>query len=1066
MPHCNGRKKSKFKLKTMRPFLTTILCFFIVLNLCAQDKIPVKGKIMDNLGPVPYATVTIKNTQIGTTSNIDGNFTINAPQGATLVISLIGYTSQEVKVRGMDSIIVQLVETESKLDEFVVIGYQKVTRKKTTSAISSISGKELENLPASSFDQLLQGRLSGVNVQNFSGQPGASPTVSIRGSTLVSSNYDEYNVVNTPLYVVDGVPQPTENYVGPGTGTSMNYLGGVNPTDIESIDVLKDASATSIYGARAANGVILITTKKGRSGAPKVEVSIFGGFTQRPDLRDATLGTVERRQKMEVIESQLTYDQKRNLPSLLTDSLNPAFNGNTDWQDLFYQTGSVKNANISLSGGGEGGMNYRFSVGYYDEEGIVKATGQKRYSTRLNLFSKALKGKLEINPIIAYSRLDKARGNGGTADPFSVGAGTMPSSLFNLSESKRNFLIGSYNKDLDKNINNNLQVNLNLALSINKHLRLNSLTSYINTTSQRDYNRPNELMSGLGNYSYSYSDNSVSFATSNYFSYINSFGKHNLTGVVGSDVQTNQLQYSTAFGAEGASDQIRVIQGFLQNKIGVFSDYQAHGLLSFYGRFSYDFDSKYLLSFSSRYDGSSRFGKNNKWGFFPAVSAAWVISDEKFMEHSIFSLFKLRGSYGVSGSEPQPENVANANYLQYNMYRVNAGSFSGNNGAASYNGVTAITPNFFSGVAQKNLSWEKSTQWNGGLDMEVSKGKFSASIDVYNRETSLQLFAVQLPVTTGYDQAVTNSIGIRNAGVELALAAYPLKTSSSFKWFSRVNIAYNKNQIMSLPNGGRDLVMQGSGFDKTHILSIGSPNNAFYLYKTLGVFADANSIPLNPYTGVRYRNSNGEFRPGTFNVADLDGDYFIDIFNSDINPDKVPMGDPNPKYTGGWTNTLTYKNLSFTVFCTYTFDRDVLNQFEANQFSNSPSGDATANFVFYSTPDFSKLNIWKNPGDQAVYAKPDIGTYLYYYTPAQTFFLEKGDYFRIKSVNLSYNLGQNFLQKLHVDRINVFAVMDNVAMFQKSKKLPDAEAVNPYGEYNGYGYPIPKKYTLGLTVNF
>lgn len=1039
-----------------------LLLFFYLIAHCGYAQTKVTGVVNDDQNqPLPSVSVLIKGTKTGTVTDAKGGFSITVPANGTLLISLVGYAPQEIKVNGRTSITISLATTDSKMDEVVVIGYQKVTRKKATAAISSISGKELANLPSSSFDQLLQGRLSGVNVQNFSGQPGATPTVSVRGSSMVNANYDQFSVVNTPLYVVDGVPQPTENYVSPNTGTGSNYLGGINPNDIESIDVLKDASSAAIYGSRAANGVIMITTKKGRSGAPKVQVTVYGGLTERPELRDVTLGTVERRQKLAILQSQLTYAQQNNLPLLLTDSLNPAFNGNTDWQDLFYQKGTIKSADLTLSGGGDGGMNYRFSAGYYDEQGIIKATGFKRYNMRLNLFAKALNGKLDINPIISYARSDRARGSGDQGSPISLGAGSMPSSLLNLDEKKKAFLLGSYNSNLDKNISNAMTFTLNLGLTFDQHFRLNSQTSYIYNNSRRDYNRTNELNSGNGNYSYTYSDNTIDVLSSNYLSYGTTVNKkHNISAILGSDVQVNQFQNTQASGSNGASDQIQVVQGFQQNRIGAYSDYQSHGLLSFYLRGAYDFDSKYILSASARYDGSSRFGKSSKWGFFPAASAAWILSEENFMKNSKLTLLKLRGSYGITGSEPTD------NYLQYNLYNVNAGGFNGNGSATSYNGVTSVMPNFASGVAQKNLSWEKSTQWNVGVDMEIKNGKYSASFDVYNKEGSLQLFAVQLPVTTGYDMATTNAIGVRNAGAEVSIAAYPLNNSSPFKWFSRFNISYNKNQIMSLPNAGRDLVVNGSGFDKTHILSIGQPINAFYLYQTLGVYSTVENIPGNPYTGDRFRNGNGQYNAGDFQFADLDGDYFIDIFNDDINPDKRAMGDPNPKFTGGWNNTLNYKRFTFGVFCAFTFDRDVLNQFEANQFSNSTDGDPINRFAFYSTPDFDKLNIWKNPGDQATYAKVDIGTYRYYYTDAQSFFLEKGGYFRVKSVNIGYELGNKVIKKLKVDRVRFFGVADNLFMFQQSKKLPDAEAVNPYGEYNGGGYPIPKKYTLGVEVNF
>ena len=1041
--------------------------FYLLIPWLAFAQKTIKGTVLDqSKQPIPGVSILEKGTKNGTITNAEGKFVLTVKSdGAVIVARIVGFLSAEKAIGGNSIINFALNEDNKVLDEVVLIGYQKITRKKTTASISSISGKELANLPASSFDQLLQGRLSGVNVQNFTGQPGVAPTVSVRGNSTASTSYDQYNTIRSPLYVVDGIPQSSDDFVPAGTGTGTNYLAGINPNDIESIDVLKDASAAAIYGSRAANGVILITTKKGVVGETKISLSSYFGLVQRPELREATIGATERRQKMEVLQRQLTYDQRRQLPYLLTDSLNPAFNGNTDWQDLFYQVGKINDNNISLTGGGENGMTYRFSGGYYNEEGIVKGTGFKRYSSRLNLSSRAIKKKLLINPQFFYSRADRARGNEDPNDPLSptnIGAGNLPSSLINLSPEKLAYFVSPNSENLDKNISNQFGVNLNLSFEFNKHFTLNSQSSYTADNARRDASRSDLLNNGFGNSSTSFSSTAIGLRTSNYLNYTGSVNKHSFTAVVGQDIEYNQYQDTQAGGFGGPSDNIQVVTGFQQANIFAISQYRAHGLIAYYGRFNYDYADKYLLSATIRTDGSSGFGENNKYGVFPSVSVGWILSEENFMKNitnNPFTLVKVRGSYGATGNEDQ----RNA-YVQYNRYLVNRGSFSGNGGSTSYNGVTAITPNFVNGVAQKDLSWEKSTQWNIGTDIEIQNGKYAFSFDVYNKEVKDKLFNVDLPATSGYDNAYTNAFSVRNAGMELTITANPI--SKMVKWNTAFNISYNKNQIMSLPNGGRDIILSGDRFDKTHILSVGSPINAFYLYQTKGVFSRTGNIPQNPFTGERYRNSNGTFNEGDFYLADLDGDYFVDIFNDGINPDKMPIGDPNPRFTGGWTNNFSYKNFSLGIFTTFTLKRDVLNLFDSDRFANSQDGNAVANFANFSTPDLDKLNIWRNPGDNAEYAKYDLGTYRYYYTGAQTFFLEKGGYLRIKSINIGYDLNQRTLKKWGLSQFKIFAVMDNVHMFQQSKKLPDAEAVNGYGEYKGNGYPIPKKYTLGFQVQF
>jgi len=1030
----------------------------VSVNVRAQQ---IQGKVVDQDNkPIVGASIRNLSTTIATQTNQQGEFTINGEIQQKLEASSIGYERKQVVITQANLTII-LVETSSTLEEAVVIGYQTVTRKKATAAISSISGKDLENLPAASFDMLLQGRLAGVNVQNFSGAPGASPTLSVRGSSAINTQYsgdDYYNVISSPLYVIDGVPQPTEQFVGPNTGTGTNYLAGLNPNDIESIDVLRDASAAAIYGSRAANGVVMITTKKGRTGEPRVIITGYTGLTQRPELREVTLGSLERRQKLEILQRQLSLNDYRYIPRLLTDSLNPAFNGNTDWQDLFYQQGKVNNGNLSLSGGGNS-TTYRFSGDYYNEQGIVKATGFQRYSGRLNLSTKAINERLTINPIVSYSYNGRDRGNGNNTSPIALGSGNMPSSLFNLSPLMKDFLLGQYDSSLDVNKNTNLNANLNLNLVILPGLTFTSQSAYIVNDSKRDYNRPSLLNSGAGNYSSSTRYGDVQLRISNILSYNKEFDKHSLSVLIGQEAEKNKLELVSAEGSQGVSDQIQVVNGFLQNNIGAYSDIQKFSLLSYLSRLSYDYDGKYLFSGAFRADGSSRFGANNKWGYFPSASVGWILTEENFLkDHDWLTLLKIRGSYGLTGALPS------SNYLQYNLYNVNSGGYAGSSGSASYNGQVVIMPNFVSGVAQKNLSWQKNRQWNLGLDVELYRGRFSMMIDLFNKENYEGLFDVELPLTTGYDFAKTNSVGIRNSGVDVQFSADVLPRESSFKWRSNFNISYVKNRIMNLPNAGRDLVMGGDRFDKSHILSVGSPINAFYLYNTLGVFSTVDDIPVNPNTGERYRNSNGTFNPGDFYFQDLDGDYYIDVFNSGINPDKTPMGDPNFKWIGGWNNVISYKDLSFTFQFNYGFDRDVLNLFESDQFSNSTDGNAVDNFVYYSTPNIEKLDMWRNPGDQSTYAKYDLGTYRYYYTSAQSFFLESGSYIRWKNFIVSYNLPSNLLKSWKLSNLRVFGIMDNVLMWQKSKKLPDAEAVNPYGEYNGAGYPIPRKYTIGLEL--
>ena len=1049
-----------------------LLFFCCLMGVAAFAQSTITGTVKGGDGkPLAGASVLVQGTLIATQTNDQGVFTVRTSPESTLEISYVGFEKQLIALRGRTTLEITMKETFSTLDEVVLMGYQTVTRKKATAAVSSISGKELENLPAASFDILMQGRLAGVNVQNITGAPGASPSVAVRGNAAIGSSFlgngdDQLMAVSRPLYVIDGVPQPEDQYASLNTGTGTNAIAGLAPGDIESIDVLRDAAAAALYGSRAANGVILITTKKGRSGSPRVRVEAYSGIVTRPELREATLGTTERRQKMDILKSKLTNAQLANLPILLTDSLNPAYNGNTDWQDLFYRTGVTSNVNVSLEGGdSEGRSNYRFSGNYFEEEGIIKATGFNRLALRLNLGARALNNRLNISPIVSFTRNNRSRGTGSSTNPIALGAGNMPSSLLEYSETRKQILMNRYDEDLDFNVDNQLTLNLNTTLTILPNLTFTTQNSMLYNTSRRDRNRPSAMNSNLGNSAESFSTSTEDYRTSNFLNYSTTFGeKHTVSALLGQEFQYNRYLTTNAGGQLGVSDAIKTVTGFLQNNIWAGSDYQTWAVSSYMASLNYDYAGKYLLSGFIRRDGSSRFGENSKWGSFPSFSAGWLISEEPFMkDKSVFTLMKLRGSYGITG------NQAGGNYLQYNLYQVNAGSYYGSS-APSYNGVAAIRPNFTNGVAQQNISWQNSEQWNVGVDLELQNGRYSGFFDVFNRGTNRMVFPVELPTTTGYDYASTNSIGVRNFGAETQLTANVFDRSNAVGWRILFNASYVRNQITELPNNNRDLILTGDNFDKRHILSVGAPMNAYYLLKTLGVYSTIDDVPTNPLTGERYGNPNGLYSAGDFIFEDVDGDYLIDIFKDGITPDKRPMGDPNPKWSGGLTNEVMWKQWSLIAQINYTLDRDILNQFDADQFSNSQTGsvtDAMANFVANSTPNFDNINIWRKPGDQAEYAALDLGTYRYYYTSAQSFFLEPGDYIRLRSLILNYNFKPEVLRRLGMSELRLSLVADNLLRWQASKKVPDAENVTAaYGTYNGGGYPIPKKYTLSVNFTF
>ncbi|PSL43048.1 TonB-linked SusC/RagA family outer membrane protein [Chitinophaga niastensis] len=1050
------------------------IALLAVLPSIAQT-VKVSGTITDERnGRLPGASVKIKGNSQGVVTNEKGEFSIAVLPDATLEISFIGYLKQEQKLKGRTHLDIVLTQKSGALEDVVVIGYQTVSRRKATAAVSSIRGKDIENIPAGSFEQLLQGRMSGVNVQNFTGEPGAAPTISVRGNTAISTSYqnNQYKILNKPLYVIDDVPQFNDDMAGPDMGTGTNNIAGLNPNEIESVDVLKDAAAAAVYGSRGANGVIIIKTKRAHTGAPRFNISAYGGLTEIPKLRTVLVGAQERREKNRLYDDAFDGNVYRltHRSLIMTDSLNPDLNKVTDWQRMFYRNGMVRNVDLNVYGGTEYNT-YRLSAGFYMEDGIVKATGFKRYTMNYSSSIRTKNGAFEVVPNIRLARIERGRGSG-SADLFGAVGQSLPSSLFAPDESSLQSVLGRYSGNMDINTDNQVNGDISFHLSLSKQLSFRSRNSVAVVMGRRDVAVPSVLNQDLGNSSSSNSSLQQSYTTSNDLNWNVVLGKgkeHTINAIIGQEVQYSTFQNTFARGDRGASDQIQVVNGFPQGPyLSGSSAYSAFGILSLFSRVNYDYKSTYLFSASLRGDAASSFGPKNKWGYFPAISAGWIISNEPFMSRSAswLTMLKFRGSYGVLG------NLPGDYYLQYSLYNIGGAGYSGSSlNPNTYNGTVTITPQFGTGgVAQKDISWEKTGSWNGGIEAELMNGKYYFSADVYVKNSKAGLIDMGLQSTTGIATAKTNGAQIRNSGIDLNFQLRNvLPEKSALRWEILWNVSMNKNLVVSMPNGNRDITF-GNLFNTTHLLTRGQAVNTFYLLKTLGVYATDNDVPTDKYTGKKLQvgavndpSSNNPFRAGEFAFADIDGDGIIDAFNGGITGDKIPYGNPNPFLTGGITQNFYWKNFTLGFLCTFTFKRDVLNLYESDTYGRYGYDDGSQ-FAKYAVSDLSAMNIWRKPGDKAQYARMDIGTYRYYYRPDQTFFLEKGDYFRIKNVSMGYTLSAKALKPLHLSRLRFYGLMDNVYIFQASKRLPDAENVNPYGEYNGAGYPSPHKYTLGVDV--
>jgi len=1028
----------------------------------AQTKIT--GKVLNNNRPLPGATVFIKNNSKSVTStNGTGTFEIQAKSDDILVVKSVGFETQEIALGGRQNVSVNLVESSNELGEAIVTGYTTINRKKSTGSIASVTSKDIENLPAASIDVLLQGKLPGVNVQNFTGQPGMKTSLVIRGNTNIprsNNDFDADNLTSNPLYVIDGIPT-SEDEIKSFNVTGTNFLASLNPNDIESVDVLKDASAAALYGARANNGVILIKTKRGQLGRPKFSLNTYQGYVTKPATVATLIGAAERRKKLELIYKFANDAQLQTIPQLLTDSLNPAFNNNNDYQDLFYQSGYVQNYDLSVSGATEN-LNYRVSGGMYNEKGIVKSTGLKRYSFTSNLIFNITK-QLEFLTNFKASTNRRMDGKGSTEflktnryrSVFAINPVDMPTSLLGMSQDDINSIVNPYDYQRNDNINVDLSGVGELRYTFLKDFRLSTRSIINYSTAKNDFASPSILNTDGLAYAKSTYTQYRKYLLTNSLLWTKSLNDvHNFTATAVQEYETRKNEGLYLLGKDIPNDNIQVIKGVSAQNLNGYSDQSTYAKLSFLGAFHYDYKSRYLLDAVWRADASSRFGKNNKWGYFPSVGAGWIVSEEPFMESKEWvDELKLRASWGRTGDE---SSIGDND--RYNAFVAGDGSYPGNSGN-TYGGGTAVIPNY-SGITNDNITWQKSDTWNAGFDAYLLKGRLTVNFDTYVRTTTGQMLQIWIPEYSGYLQTFTNAAGVRNSGIEINIQGKVFEKSKEFQWIPQLNLSFNKNVVTALPNGNRDLY-----YDQG-VYVVGKPLNMFYGYLVNGAISSSNDIIVNPYTGAVGATKWGTLKPGYPNWVDVNGDYKIsDAIGEN---DMTFFGDPNPKVTGGFTNNFTYKGFSLQVLTTFTFGRDIINSTFARRMSNGFFYGNPKDLSKASIGDLDKYDFWQQEGDMARYpaANPYMG--LYAWRAGQSMFMEPGWYVRIKNINLAYrfNKGQNpWMNRLGINSLRLYGTVDNVHMFQKFSGV-DAEMVDARGFDYGDGYPLPSKYTLGVQFEF
>lgn len=1004
-----------------------------------QQKIIVSGTVADQAGqPIPGATIVERGTTNGVVTDADGKFTISVQgKGAKLEFSFLGYTPYEYTVIGPQrNLMITLTEEVSKLDELVVIGYGSMKKRDISGSIATISNESLENTAVKNVMSALQGRASGVQVVSNSGAPGDGISVTVRGQSTLNSG-------NEPLYVVDGVPVESNSLsqLNGYESHGLNPLADINPQDIESIEILKDGSSTAIYGSRGANGVVLITTKRGREGKPQINVNLYTGvsnITRKLSVLNAT------QWRDIIIDSYKNLDAYNNAvnPSephwTAIDSLNPMNSGDVDWQDVMYRTAYQKQASISVIGGNQAAR-YSLSSSFLDQDGIILNSNYKRITSRLNTDFK-ITNKVNVGYSVYYMHGKNNRINaGGTGNHSLVQSILVRPPVYSLTypdgspiyyfNGKRN-PVGLAIEATHLNTTNRIIGNQYIEWEIIKDLRFKTNISLDFITMKEDEFYPTTVDYREGwNSGAVRATHNLTWANENYLTYTKTFNEnHNFSLLGGFSQQEWKTETTGLNGQFFASDNIRTLNG-----AGTISGQNVnttveHSLMSVFGRVGYDYLGKYLVQATMRADGSSRFGKEKRWGSFPSASIAWRFSDETFF-NSLNALEdgKLRFSVGQTGNESignyvsQGEFSLNANYLDYS-------------GAAP----TAM-PNY-------NLSWETTTQYNTGIDLSLFNGRIYLTADAYQKNTTDLLFNVPIPETTGFSSISQNIGEIQNKGLEFALTTHNLM--GGFKWMTNFNIGMNRNKIVSLPE---NILTNGYLQNGTyHILKVGESIGTFYGWKFLGVYSrDEDNI-----NQVRYGSANGKvFRGGDPIWDDLNGDHIID------DQDKQIIGNAQPKFTGGLNNDFSYKNFSLNIFLQFSYGNDIYSNLNMMR-----------NWVFaYNNVSTDALNRWRKQGDITDYPRPIRNDPLRNeYLRVSDRWIEDGSYMRLKNVSLAYDLPRRLANRIFLEGLQFYVTGENLITWTHYTAYdPDISSYSglQIGVDDG-SYPQSRTFIFGLNIKF
>jgi len=1061
--------KRHLSTQTRKRILSSLgLILFSVSFVLAQ--VLVKGTVKDNLGEgVPGASVQVKGTSQGTITDLDGKFAFSVPnKNAIIVISFIGYVTVEQKVDTQKPMVITLREDTKTLDEVVVVGYQEVRKRDLTGSVAKANMNDVLTAPVASFDQALGGRVAGVNVTSGEGMPGGTMNIVIRGNNSLTQE-------NSPLFVIDGFPVED---------TSASST--LNPSDIESIDFLKDASATAIYGARGANGVVIVTTKKGKVG--RAQLTYDGSFgvqhiTRTIPMMDAYEfvklqnemypTVVDGSYLMNYEGKQWTLEDYRNI-----DQYN--------WQDEIFQTAWQQSHTLRLTGGTEG-VRYNASLSYYDQDGTLLETGYKRMQGRMNTVVR--RGKLNMSLTTNYSRsiqtgsTPSATSYSGMNNLFYSVWGYRPvtspdtplsflmdSATDNAVDSSNDYRFNpilSLKNEYRKNYINNLQMNGFAEYEVINGLKVkvsagytydarkndqfnNSKTRYGGPTSTDKVNAQvtrSERLTWLN-------ENTVTYQT-------NIKKKHFINALAGITFQNSDYE-AYAFRTTHIPNESLGMAGMSEGQASTSSSAKSSwSMLSYLGRINYNYKSKYYATASFRVDGSSKFNKNNRFGYFPSASLAWTFTEEEFMKpiKSILSNGKLRFSWGLTGNN----RIGEYDYYQLlSVLKSRIGSYTATNsipsGVYPFENDATNTGTVPISLQNKNLKWETTEQWNLGVDLSFFDERIGLTMDIYRKNTRDLLLAAQLPYSSGFYNATKNIGKVRNDGLEISLNTLNIKTRD-FQWSSNFNISFNKNKVLALSEN-QTALMTAVQFDQnyngqsSYIAKIGLPMGLMYGYVYKGTYKyddfnkSGNSYSLK--SSVPHFSTENNTQPGMPKYADLNGDGVVD------SNDRTIIGRGLPVHTGGLTNDFTYKGIDLSIFFQWSYGNDIMN---ANRLFFESSNNRSRELNQYA----SYTNRWTadNPTSDIPAATNSSSNRV-----ISSRIIEDGSFLRLKNVTIGYTFPSQMTKKWKIDKARIYVAAQNLWTWTGySGYDPEVSvrnsALTPGLDYSSY----PRAYSVSFGVS-